>query len=241
MKKSVYFLMSLIVMAGLIFAMPAAASAAETGSALPALSDVKTTDGPGVRYMIKSYEAAPGVEPDFALLVEEPFEQDGLRYTFQYVSANEVMLTDRKWERDEVNFPVDNEDLAPVFQLLEESIPYGGEDGYTGMLGLDKGAVWVQIMAYTNKSYTLTDTVALAGLSSNDTSNIPKTREKSGVTLTLDNVDWAVQETTVVGYDSVPNKYTATAHYSGSYTKKVPSEYLARAWYGGGDEKARVS
>ncbi|MDR1705923.1 MAG: hypothetical protein LBS19_14740 [Clostridiales bacterium] len=245
MKKSIYSLTVLILSAVLMCAMPAAVSAAETGanagSSLPVLSDVKTTDGPGIRYMIKSYEAAPDYDPDFALLVEEPFEHEGLRYTFQYVSANEVLQTDRKWERDEVNFPVDNEDIQPVFQRLEPSIPYRGEDGYAGTLDLDLGAVWVQIMAYTNKSYTLTDTVTIGGLSSNDTSNIPKTREKSGVTLTLENVDWTVQESSTIGYDSVPTKYTATAHYSGSYSKKVPSEYLARAWYGGYVEKTSVA
>ncbi|MDR1703707.1 MAG: hypothetical protein LBS19_03340 [Clostridiales bacterium] len=241
MKKAICFLTALILSAAFLYAIPAAASAVETGAAMPALSDVKIEDGPGVRYMIKSYEATPDYEPDFTLLVEEPFQHEGLLYSFQYVSANEIMQTDRKWERDEVNFPVDNEDIQPVFQRLEPSIPYNGGDGYAGTLDLDHGAVWVQIMAYTNKSYTLTDTVTLAGLSSNDTSNIPKTREKSGVTMTLESVDWVVQETSTVGYDSVPTKYTATAHYSGAYSKKVPSEFLARAWYGGYVEKSSVA
>jgi hypothetical protein len=245
MKKSIYSLLALVLTAGLMFYMPADTGAAETNvpgaAALPALSDVQVVDGPGVRYMIKSYEAAPDYEPDFALLVEEPFEHEGLRYTFQYVSANEVMQTDRKWERSMLSFPVDSEELPPIFQRLEPSIPYGGEDGYSGTLGLDHSAVWTRVEAYTYKSYTLTDTVTVAGLSSNDTSSIPKTREKSGVTMSLVNVDWTVQESTSIGYDTVPTKYTATAHYSGDYSKKVPSEFLAIAWYGGEVEKTTVA
>ena len=238
MKKALYFFAMIILTVIMLCCNIFTAAANETH--LPTLIDVKIEDEIGVRYMIKSFEAAPWQEINISMLIEEPFEFEGDIFIFQYASIYEVTTTESKWERDEVSFPVDNDDLHAVFQRLDHAIPYHDEEGFAGKLELDYTAVWIQVTGYTNRRVPLTDTVTMPGLASNDTENIPKTRVRNGVTLNLDRVEWSVQEYTVVGFDRVPFRYTAVAHYAGSTTQRVPEGRLARAWYGGVVERANI-
>ena len=242
MKRLFIFLISLILTAWACWIGPAcwvgpvtvrAAEADIQVSYLPALVETKVVEWNGRQYLMKIYESEPDVEADIQRLVEEPFEYEGYFYTYDDLQISEVMNEEKKWERQYVTLPVESEDLTAAFQQLAPSIPYEGQDGFTGQLDLDYTMVWTRVKGYEQKSFTLTDTVSYAGLSSNDSSNIPKTRQKSGVNLTLQSVDWTVQQTTTIGYDSVPSLYTAVANYSGSYSKSVPIGYEAVAWYGG--------
>ena len=212
----------------------------ETISYVPAFIGTSFEVKDDRQYLIRTYEGKPGYDADIEKMIEEPFEYEGYFYAFNNLTTNEVMTEEAKWERTEVSFPIDVDDLQAVYQRLQPKIPYIGEDGYRGTLDLDYTAVWTQVDGYMSRTHTMTDTVTISGLSSNDTSNIAKTRVKSGITMQLKSVDWTVQESTNIGYDTVPTKYTAVAHYSGNYTNQAPAGYLARALYGGVVTKARV-
>jgi len=235
MKRAVYLLMAFII------TICTGTHAVLAGSSdLPQLVDIRVEEIPGYRYMIIIYEAEPWMEPDFTVLIEAPFVFEEDLFHFQYISIEENVLTDTKWGRTELAFPVDNDDLHPVLQQLQSVIPYNDEDGYSGWLDLDYTAVWIQPAGQERRNFTMTDTITINGLISNDSSNIPKTRDKNGVTMTLQNVDWTVQQATTVGYESIPSLYTAVAFYSAGYSRQVTTGYIANAWYGGEGTRSNV-
>jgi len=75
----------------------------------------------------------------------------------------------------------------------------------------------------------VTDTREYPGLVRNDPYLIPKTVQKSGVTLELCDVNWSPGS----DYDPSPASYTATASYKGSASGSRPSGYTATATYTG--------
>jgi len=245
MKRLIITLFALLLTAGICRINDHTAWASEYGiietySYLPALTNTSVEERDGRRFLIRTYEGNPEYEPDFSCLIAEPFEHEGFLYTFNGLSSNEIVREEKRWERSEVSFSISDDNLPAVYAQLLSSIPFHGEDGFYGKLDLDYTAVWTEVEGYAAQSFTMTDSVTISGLSSNDSSNIPKTRVRSGVTMQLAGVDWTVQESTNIGYETIPTKYTAVANYSGRYSRQMPTGYLARALYGGEVTRAVV-
>ena len=184
-------------------------------------------------YVHKTFERTLDTdETDPSVLKEEPFELDGYLYAFFDLQKEAVPVVERKMVLETVTMETETDDASAILQQIEADIPYE-TDGFEGTLTLNHASVNTVVKEYKAKSFTLTDTQTFNGLSDTDPIAIPKTIVKSGVTLKLQDVNWSVQETTVVGYDAVPSMYSAAASYSGSYSKNVPVSYATTAQYTG--------
>ena len=97
-----------------------------------------------------------------------------------------------------------------------------------GNYTIDHASVQTEVEGYTTKTYTLTDSLTILGLGSNDPSSVPKTTVKSGVTLKLTNVDWVVQKSEAVDYNTIPTEYKAVASSPALIQKKYRQDISLR-------------
>ena len=191
-------------------------------------------------YAVKTHERTLDTdEADPSALKEEPFALDGYLYTFFGLKKEAIPVVERRQAAETVTLETETDDAAVILQQLAAELPYE-EDGFEGVLALNHTSIRTAVKAYEARNFTLTDTQTFNGLPDTDPVVIPKTIVKSGVTLKLMDVSWSVQETMVVGYDTVPSKYSATAQYSGSYSKNVPVGYVTTAQYTGEIVKSRI-
>ena len=100
-------------------------------------------------------------------------------------------------------------------------------------MALDHSTIDTQVAGYKDSSYTVTATKNYTGLDRNDSSYIDKTVVKDGRTLSLSNITWSVESTTLVGDQLVPATYTAVATYSGTAYSKTATGYITTADYVG--------
>ena len=198
-------------------------------AAIPLKSYMEIKDGRHV--IIKTFEAPP--EEDPSLLKEKPFEQDGYSYVYYETVKEEIPFIEKKEESRTVTISTGENNVQLILEQLEPDMDYEADDGFAGMLHLNFASVKTEVEGYTTETFTLKDSITIMGLGNNDPSGIPKTAVKSGVTLKLKNIDWSVQEAETIDYISVPVKYKAVAHYSGSYSKQVPTGYVSTAEYKG--------
>jgi len=234
---------TIFIMAMLLLSGPGAqVHATEALPALPVPPPAQTTVEikDGRHYAIKTHERTLDTdEPDPSALKEEPFALDGYLYTFFDLKKEAISVVERRPVAETVTLETETDDAATILKELSIEMPYE-EDGFEGVLALNHASIQTAVKAYEARSFTLTDTQAFNSLPDTDPVIIPKTIVKSGVTLKLMDVSWSVQETMVVGYDTVPSKYSATAQYSGTYSKNVPVGYITTAQYAGEIVKSRI-
>lgn len=225
MKKLAITLLMIITMALPVYAFPAASTVIE-------IRDSR-------QYLVKTFEITS--EDDSSELIESPIELDGFTYTYMDMKE-EVIPHDETLEHTEtIELETEGNDISEILSLLVPEMDYSNENGFSGKLHLDHGSVSTEIAGYTSNTVYLSDSRTVVGLEHNDTSGIAKTVVKSGITLSLKDVEWRVQESDAVDYSSIPSRYTATAHYSGSYTQKVPTGYITKAIYKGEIVKKGIS
>lgn len=94
---------------------------------------------------------------------------------------------------------------------------------------MDESSIDTEVESTEGYRYAVTDMREYPGLIRNDPYLIPKTVQKSGVTLTLCDVSWSPGS----DYDPSPASYSATAYYKGSANGSRPSGYTAAATYSG--------
>lgn len=219
------------------------------GASLPATSEVSGTTGAlpqgipyptdiqlleqGARnYLYKTYTVASNYEPD--LLVEQPFSQGGYRYRFsEIIQRDSTPASVSKTVTQSKTVASSTDDKAEVLALFGDKLPYSDGDGYEGELFLMPESLTISESGQTSYSYTVTETRSYENLDSNDMAYIPKTVEKNGITLTLQDVDWQVTGSEGMGYSEVAASYTALAHYSAPATGTKASGYTATASFSG--------
>ncbi len=184
----------------------------------------------GSQQLIKTYTLPPGADPQ--QLIEEPFEQEGYRYTFADIVKEENQVSDRKYHTETVTLKTKIKDLSKILEQLEPTLEY--TDGlYTGTLTLDPASIHTEASGYASKSKNVIATKTIGPLDRNDMSYIPATTVKDGVTLSLSNVDWQVIGTDQVGDALAPASYQAVATYSGKSYSKAATGYTTSASYVG--------
>ena len=184
----------------------------------------------GSQQLIKTFTLPPGADPQ--QLIEEPFEQEGYRYTFADIVKEENQVSDRKYHTETVTLETDTKDLGKILEQLDTTLDY--DDGtYSGILTLDHTAIRTEAAGYTSQAKNITATKTIGPLDRNDMSYVPATTVKNGVTLNLSNVDWQVIGTDLVGDTLAPASYQAVATYSGKSYHKVATGYITSADYVG--------
>jgi hypothetical protein len=184
----------------------------------------------GSQQLIKTYTLSPGADPQ--QLIEEPFEQEGYRYTFADIVKEENLVSDRKYHTETVTLETDTKDLGKILEQMDTTLDY--DDGiYSGVLTLDHTAIRTEAASYTSQAKNVTTTKTIGPLDRNDMSYVPATTVKDGITLNLSNVDWQVIGTDLVGDTLSPASYQAVATYSGKSYHKVATGYVTSADYVG--------
>lgn len=192
----------------------------------------------GQQQMVKVYTLSP--EQDAQALVEAPFEYDGYIYTFAGIVKENISYHEEKPVTQTTTIETDSGELAAVLEKLAPTMDYA-KDGYTGTLTLDHTSIKTEASGYTTKSYTVTETKEIGGLDRNDPAYIPATTMKNGQTLSLANVEWVVQGTSLVGDSLLPSSYMAVATYSAKNYRNVATGYVTTADYTGTVESNGIS
>ena len=207
-----------------------AAALVTNACALEVPTDTTIQNLNGSQQLIKTYTLPPGTDPQ--QLIEEPFEQEGYRYTFAEIVKEENQVSDRKYHTETVTLETGTKDLGKILEQLATTLDY--DDGtYSGVLTLDHTAIRTEASGYASKAKTVTATKTIGPLDRNDMSYVPATTVKDGVTLNLSNVDWQVIGTDLVGDTLAPASYQAVATYSGKSYHKVATGYVTSADYVG--------
>ena len=193
--------------------------------------DVETRQDGEKMEIIKVYHLSPEEDPQ--LLIEEPFEQDGYEYQYESMVKEEETTENKKLAEKTITLETDTNDLEAILQQVEGSIPYDEGDGYTGTLTLDPSSIKTEAAGYATSSYTVSDTRTYTDLAYNDSSLIPQTVQKNGMTLSLSSVSWQGQGGTGANGSLIPTSYTATAYYSGVGSRTYATGYVTEAKYSG--------
>ena len=105
----------------------------------------------GSQQLIKTYTLPPGTDPQ--QLIEEPFEQEGYRYTFAEIVKEENQVSDRKHHTETVTLETGTKDLGTILTQLAATLDY--DDGtYSGVLTLDHTAIRTEASGYTSLQVT---------------------------------------------------------------------------------------
>lgn len=192
--------------------------------------DIVSENLNGRQLIVKTYTLSPGDDPD--ALIEEPFEQDGYTYTYSDMVKEEHPFEERRTETQTVTVNTESKDLTAVLAALDATIPF--DDGeFAGTLSLDHTTIKTEAAGYTSKSYTVSETKQIGGLDRNDPSYVPATTVKNGQTLSLSNISWSVEGTSLADGALIPTSYMATATYTGHGSSKVATGYITTAQYTG--------
>ncbi len=179
----------------------------------------RSEDGTEIR---KMYDLGP--EDDPAGIPRSDFEQDGFHYTLTDLLKQELPEHESRQHTETVSIASKSKDMATVLTLLPQEREFITEDGLEGILTLQLESVKVEVAGYGSATKSLTATRTYPGLSSQDTSPIPKKIEDNGHTLTLQSVNWQ---------EEASGHFTATGTYSGSTTNSYVKGYTVTADYTG--------
>ena len=171
----------------------------------------------GVPIVKKTYELAPGADPQ-ALV--RAFEQDGYCFSCREILRRELpgeTLT-RQASKTALT-ESESDDKAEIMRHFPDTIDHE-QDGYSGQLSIDPSSFSTEAASYERYTYPYTKTREIPGLERNDPSYIE--REWNGMALTGVSFKAAAD-----------GKYTAFATYKGTAWGERASGYVTTAVYRG--------
>ncbi len=184
----------------------------------------------GQQFAIKTYTLLPDQNP--AELIEDDFDYAGYRYAYADIVKEELTFSTQHQQKEIITVETETKALEDILAMLEPTINF--DDGVSqGVLTLDHNSLSTEVAGYTSGSYTVTATRNYTGLDRNDSSYIDKTVDKDGRTLSLSNVVWSVESTTLVGDELIAASYSAVATYSGTAYYNQATGYITTAEYNG--------
>ena len=186
----------------------------------------------------KTYQLSLVDDPN--LIPTEDFTRNGRHYYLLDMTRKDEVGVDTQTYTETVTQPSDTNDLKAILQKLDAELEVTTEDGYTGTLHLDHTTVQVTTDGYTTKTKALSANRSYPNLSEADVSLIPKSIEDKGKTLTLEDVKWS-ESVDVDGEGNPLTRYTATASYTGTTSKRYATGYTVSANYTGEVSKANCA
>ncbi len=199
----------------------------QKGTTTPYPIDIQLSEQSGRSFLYKTYTVAADYAPD--QLVEDPFSQGGYRFRFsEIIQRDSTPGSTGKPVSQTKSVESTTDDRAALLALLGDKLPYSDADGYKGELSLVPESLSVTETGKEPYSYTITDTKYIEDLENKDWALIPKTTQKNGLTLALQDVDWQTE-----GYNEASISYTAIAKYSAVASGTKTSRYLATGTFTG--------
>lgn len=180
----------------------------QKGTTTPYPINIQLSEQGGRSFLYKTYTVAADYSPD--RLVEDPFSQGGYRFRFsEIIQRDSIPGSTGKTVSQTKSVESATDDRTALLALLGDRLPYSDADGYKGELSLVPESLSVIETGKEPYSYTVTDTKYIEELENKDWALIPKTTQKNGLTLALQDVDWQTE-----GYNEASISYTAIAKYS---------------------------
>jgi hypothetical protein len=184
----------------------------------------------GRQLIIKTFTLAPWDDPE--PLIEDTFEREGYLYSHISIVKEEKPYEHRKLQSETVTIETASKDFSIILAEFETTIAF--DDGvYSGVLTLDHTSLETEATGYSRKKYTVSTTKTIEGLERNDPGLVPKTEEKDGATLSLQNIEWSVAGYASSGDELFASQYTAVATYSAVKSYNAADGYITAATYTG--------
>ena len=225
MKRFITVCAVLLAMSTALFA---PARAAEESPVCYPTAIIVSEDGTELR---KIYDLSPEADP--AGIPRSDFEQGGFRYTFTDILRQELPEYEERVHTETIAFDSPKKDMESVLALLPQEREAVTEDGFLGTLSLKLDSVRVEVSGYGSTTKELSATRTYPNLDGQDTACIPKSIEDNGKTLTLQSIDWQINNAANVDGYAVGERYTAVATYTGTSTSSSVSGYTVTAEYTG--------
>lgn len=228
MKKIAAICASALLLAAVLAPSALAAEAPDTSQVCYPTSVTRSEDGSEIRkvYDLSTTENPTGIS-------RSDFEQDGFHYTLIDLLKQELPENESRQHVETVTLESENKDMESVLALLPQERDFVTEDGLAGMLTLRLDTVQVEPSGYASSTRELTATRKYPSLNGQDTQYIPKTIEDNGRTLTLQNINWEMDNSTSIDGYSIGERYTAVATYGGSTSSSYVTGYTVTADYSG--------
>lgn len=172
-------------------------------------------------------------DTDESLIPTEAFTENEIEYMFSEMKVQDNTEEDTKEYVKNISCHTSTNDAESVITLFSPTVDVSTEDGYIGTLTFDYSTLELTPAGYSNKKFTVTEERSYPNLASADTSLVPKTIDKDGVTLTLAGIEWSSSANENVDGMEVAVRYTANAEYTGTATKSYVNGYTASADYKG--------
>lgn len=175
---------------------------------------------------------------DETLIPQEAFTENDVEYIFEEMKVKDNSEEDAKEYSENVNYHTSTNDAETVVTLFSPTVEVTTEDGYVGTLTFDHSTLELTPAGYSSRKFTVTEERSYPNLASADTSLVPKTIDKDGITLTLADIEWITAADETINGTEVAVRYTANAIYTGTETKTYVNGYTASADYKGTVTKA---
>ena len=179
----------------------------------------------------KVYDLSPNTDP--STLPREPFERDGLQYTCTDILREVIVGSETQALTQTETVESTKKDTETVLSLLPQEKEVTTEDGFAGTLRLNLDSLKTAPSGYGSKTSPVTATRSYPNLSDADTQYIPKTVEDSGLTLSLQDVQWQTDNTHNADDYEIGDRFTAVCTYGGSKTSSYVKGYTTTADYTG--------
>lgn len=208
-------------------------------AAFPAYASPQATlesyEKDGLRYIEKTYVI--GREESISDVADSSFEVEG--YLFHQIDIkNEPIIEVETKEVEQLEkVSVSGQGNAEILRKLGDTIAYADEDGFAGELKADLDNVRYYVSGYTSKTMTKNGSQMYYNLTSMDTSQIPKSIWRDGISLKLMDIQWIGDNRSASADTAVGNNFAAKGIYKGTYQVNIPSGYTAEVMYKGTAEK----
>ena len=219
------------------------ASAASSVQAESANADATSTQGDSTYLPVdvqmsadgltckKIYDVPTGTSPD--QIPQDDFDRGDMHYTFQDMLRIEMPDIDRKMHSETVTVSSTSDNSNDVMALLPKSKPVTTDDGYSGTAYLDVSSISTKVAGTESVSEALSATREFPNMPEMDMTDIPKTIEDNGHTLTFSDIEWTPETEETDNLGTMETTYTAVVTYTGTATSSRTTGYTVTATYAG--------
>lgn len=179
----------------------------------------------------KIYDVPKTVSPD--QIPQEEFDRGGMHYVLEDILRIEMPDIDRKMHSENVTVSSTSDNSNDVIALLPKSKTVTTEDGYSGTAYLDVSSISTKAAGTESVSEPLSATREYPNMPEMDMTDIPKTIEDNGHTLTFSDIEWTPETGETDNLGTMETTYTAVVTYTGTATSSRTTGYTVTATYAG--------
>ena len=132
---------------------------------------------------------------------------------------------DRKMHSEAVTVSSTSDNSNDVMALLPKSKPVTTDDGYSGTAYLDVSSISTKVAGTESVSEALSATREYPNMPEMDMTDIPKTIEDNGHTLTFSDIEWTPETEETDNLGTMETTYTAVVTYTGTATSSRTTGY----------------